>query len=123
VAQLFSDSGVPAYLANILVLRGRYTNWAILLVCLPAGTISMFVENVATVLIVAPIALAISRKLRVSPVPFLIAIAITSNLQGAATLVGDPPSIILAGFSGMNFNDFFSLTVNRPSFSLSNLVH
>lgn len=114
VAELFSLSGVPAYLANIMVLRARYANWAILLVCLLAGAISMFVENVATVLIVAPIALAIAQKLKVSPVPFLIAIAISSNLQGAATLVGDPPSIILAGFSGMNFNDFFFLG-GKPS--------
>ncbi|MFQ5867150.1 MAG: SLC13 family permease [bacterium] len=114
VAQLFSLSGVPAYLANILVAKARYVNWAILLVCLLAGAISVFVENVATVLIVAPIALAIAQKLRVNPVPFLIAIAISSNLQGAATLVGDPPSIILAGFSEMNFNDFFLLS-GRPS--------
>jgi len=114
VAELFSLSGVPAYLANILIAKARYVNWAILSVCLVAGAISMFVENVATVLIVAPIALALAKKLRMSPVPFLIAIAISSNLQGAATLVGDPPSIILGGFSGMNFNDFFILS-GRPS--------
>ena len=114
LAQLFSLSGVPAYLANILVVKARYVNWAILSVCLVAGAISVFVENVATVLIVAPIALVIAQKLKVSPVPFLIGIAISSNLQGAATLVGDPPSIILAGFSGMNFNDFFFLS-GRPS--------
>jgi len=114
VAQLFSFSGVPAYLANILVVKARYVSWAILSVCVVTGAISMFVENVATVLIVVPIALAIAQKLRVSPVPFLISIAITSNLQGAATLVGDPPSIILAGFSEMNFNDFFFLS-GRPS--------
>ena len=114
MAQLFSLSGVPAYFANILVIKARYVNWAILSVCLVAGAISVFVENVATVLIIAPIALAISQKLKVSPVPFLIGIAISSNLQGAATLVGDPPSIILAGFSEMNFNDFFLLS-GKPS--------
>jgi len=114
VAQLFSLSGVPAYLANILVVKARYVNWAILSVCLVAGAISAFVENVATVLIVAPVALAIAAKLKVSPVPFLIGIAISSNLQGAATLVGDPPSTILAGFAEMNFNDFFFLG-GKPS--------
>jgi Na+/H+ antiporter NhaD/arsenite permease-like protein len=114
VAELFSLSGVPGYLANIVVVKAKYVNWAILSVCLVAGAISTFMENVATVLIIAPIALAISRKLRVSPVPFLISIALMSNLQGAATLVGDPPSIILAGFSEMNFNDFFFLS-HRPS--------
>jgi len=114
VAELFSLSGVPAYLANILVVKARYVSWAILSVCVVTGAISMFVENVATVLIIAPVALAIAEKLRVSPVSLLIAIAITSNLQGAATLVGDPPSIIMAGFSEMNFNDFFFL-FGRPS--------
>lgn len=114
LAELFSLSGVPAYWANFLVEKSKYANWAILSVCLVAGAVSMFVENVGTVLIVAPLGLAIAQRLKVNPVPFLIAIAITSNLQGAATLVGDPPSIILAGFSDMNFNDFFFLS-GKPS--------
>lgn len=72
-----------------------------------AGFISAFVDNVATVLMVAPVGLAIARRLKLSPVPVLIAIAVSSNLQGAATLVGDTTSILLGGFAGMNFFDFF----------------
>ena len=72
-----------------------------------AGVISAFVDNVATVLMVAPVGLAIARKLKISPVPVLIAIAVSSNLQGAATLVGDTTSILLGGFAEMNFFDFF----------------
>ncbi len=64
-------------------------------------------DNVATVLMVAPVGLAIARRLKLSPVPVLIAIAVSSNLQGAATLVGDTTSILLGGFAGMNFFDFF----------------
>ena len=71
------------------------------------GFISAFVDNVATVLMVAPVGLAIARRLKRSPVPVLIAIAVSSNLQGAATLVGDTTSILLGGFAGMNFFDFF----------------
>lgn len=56
---------------------------------------------------VAPVALTISRKLKVSPVPCIIAISVSSNLQGAATLVGDTTSILLAGQTGMDFLDFF----------------
>jgi Na+/H+ antiporter NhaD/arsenite permease-like protein len=67
------------------------------------------VENVATVLIVAPIALEIARKQQISPVPFLIGLAVSSNLQGTATLIGDPPSMILAGYMKLNFNQFFIL--------------
>ena len=58
-------------------------------------------------LVIAPIAFELSRRLKTSPAPFLIGIAISSNLQGTATLIGDPPSMILAGRMKMTFNDFF----------------
>src|SRR5690606_38553662 len=81
--------------------------WAIVLLSIFAGLISAFVDNVATVLMIAPVALTIAKKLKVSPVPSLICIAIASNLQGAATLVGDTTSILLGGELNMNFMDFF----------------
>jgi Na+/H+ antiporter NhaD/arsenite permease-like protein len=104
---LFIFSGVPAYLATKLVDRAKNVGMALLSVCLLAGFISSFVENVATVLIVAPIAFEVAKKLKANPVPFLIGIAVSSNLQGCATMIGDSPSIILALSSGMNFMDFF----------------
>jgi Na+/H+ antiporter NhaD/arsenite permease-like protein len=104
---LFLFSKVPAYLATRLVGGAKSVGAAMLYVCLLAGFISSFVENVATVLIVAPIAFEVARKLKADPVPFLIGIAVSSNLQGCATMVGDSPSIILALSSGMNFMDFF----------------
>ena len=72
-----------------------------------AGVISAFVDNVATVLMIAPIALAVCKKQNISPVSPIIAIAISSNLQGAATLVGDTTSILLGGYADMTFFDFF----------------
>lgn len=107
VADIFMESRVPAYLAEIIVGRLKSTAWAILAICAMTGFISAFVENVATVLIVAPIALALSKKLNINPVKMMIAIAISSNLQGTATLIGDPPSMLLGGFAKMNFMDFF----------------
>jgi len=107
VADVFMKSRVPAYLAEIIVDRAKNTAWAILFICLLTGFISAFVENVATVLIVAPIALSLAKKLKINPVNMMIAIAISSNLQGAATLIGDPPSMLLGGFAKMNFGDFF----------------
>ena len=68
----------------------------------------MFVENVAVVLLVAPVALSLADKLKISPVPLLIGIAVSSNLQGTATMIGDPPSMILAGHLRMGFWDFFA---------------
>jgi len=107
VADLFMESRMPAYVAELIVNYSRRTWMAILFICALTGFISAFVENVATVLIVAPIALALSKKLSINPVKMLIAIAISSNLQGTATLIGDPPSMLLGGFAKMNFMDFF----------------
>jgi len=107
LAELFIYSRVPELLANYLVERSKTVGAAILWVCVLSSFISAFIENVATVLIVAPIALELSKKLKTSPVPFIIGIAISSNLQGTATLIGDPPSMILAGYENMSFNDFF----------------
>jgi Na+/H+ antiporter NhaD/arsenite permease-like protein len=107
VADVFMKSRVPAYVAEVIVDKSRNTAWAILSICLLTGFISAFVENVATVLIVAPIALELARKLKINPVKMMIAIAVSSNLQGTATLIGDPPSMLLGGFAKMNFGDFF----------------
>ena len=104
---IFIYSKVPALFADKLIEHAKNVGMAILGVCVLSSFISAFVENVATVMIVAPIALAICKQLRISPVPFLIGIAISSNLQGTATLIGDPPSMILAGAKQMSFNDFF----------------
>ena len=114
VAELFIHSRIPAYIAEITIDRSRNLVWAIIWLSAFSGIISAFVENVATVLIVAPIAFEVSRKLKVSPVPFILGICLSSNLQGTATLVGDPPSMILASYTRMTFNDFFFFQ-GRPS--------
>lgn len=107
LSSLFIYSGVPAYLASNLVDKSKSVCMVMLLVCGLAGFISSFTENVATVLIVAPIALEIARTININPVPLLIGVTLSSNLQGTATMIGDSPSIILAMQSGMSFNDFF----------------
>lgn len=114
LSSLFIFSGVPAYLASSLVDKSKSICMAMLLVCGLSGFISSFTENVATVLIVAPIALEIAKAININPVPLLIGVALSANLQGTATMIGDSPSIILAMQSGMNFNDFFWMQ-GRPS--------
>ena len=104
---LFIESKMPARLAELLICRAPNVKWAVIALALFAGIISAFVDNVATVLMVAPVGLAIARRLEISPVPVLISIAVSSNLQGAATLVGDTTSILLGGFAKMSFLDFF----------------
>ncbi|MDD6189933.1 MAG: SLC13 family permease [Clostridiales bacterium] len=104
---LFIESKMPARLSEMLISKVPDIKWAITVLSLFAGVVSAFVDNVATVLMIAPIGLAISKKLKISPVPVLIAISVSSNLQGAATLVGDTTSILLGGFADMNFMEFF----------------
>ena len=106
LVQLFIDSRMPERLADILLNRVSTVQWAAVALSLFAGIISAFVDNVATVLMTAPVAIEICKKLKTNPVPFIIAIAVSSNLQGAATLVGDTTAIMLGSALHMSFLDF-----------------
>lgn len=107
IVSLFTESKMPNLLADMLIEKTATVKWAIIALSLFAGIISAFIDNVATVLMIAPVALTIASKLGISPVSSIIAISIASNLQGAATLVGDTTSILLGGHADMNFMDFF----------------
>ena len=111
---LFIESKMPALLADLVMEHVPNVMWAAVSLSLFAGIISAFVDNVATVLMVAPIALAICKKLGTNPVPFIIAVAVSSNLQGAATLVGDTTAIMLGSALDMTFLDFF-FYLGKPS--------
>lgn len=104
---LFIDSKMPALLSDLLIRKVPNVCFAVVVLSFFAGIISAFVDNVATVLMVATVGLAISKKVKISPVPVLISIAVSSNLQGAATLVGDTTSILLGNYANMDFLDFF----------------
>ncbi len=104
---LFIRSKMPNRLADYLVRALPSVKMLIIALALFAGLVSAFVDNVATVLMLAPVGLALSKKLGISPVAPILAIAVSSNLQGAATLVGDTTSILLGGHLGMDFMDFF----------------
>ena len=104
---LFIESKMPELLADVIIEKVPNICWAAIFLSLFAGVISAFVDNVATVLMVAPVALEICKRLKTNPVPFIIAIAVSSNLQGAATLVGDTTAIMLGSALDMSFLDFF----------------
>ncbi len=111
---LFSESGMPNKLADKLVSKIPNTMVTLVILSIISGMVSAFIDNVATVLMLAPIGIAIAKKTEVSPIPVIIAIAVSSNLQGAATLVGDTTSIMLGGFADMSFMDFIFLD-GKPS--------
>ena len=111
---LFIESKMPNRLADLILKKTPNVMWVAVATSLFAGVVSAFVDNVATVLMIAPVGLAICKKLKISPVPMLLCIAVSSNLQGAATLVGDTTSIMLGGYAKMDFLDFIFMN-GKPS--------
>ena len=107
IVDYFIESRMPNLIADILLDKSKNVMWVTIYMSLFAGAVSAFIDNVATVLMVAPVGLAICRKLKISPVGMLLSIAVSSNLQGAATLVGDTTSIMLGAYAKMDFLDFF----------------
>ena len=106
LVQLFIDSRMPERLADMIMNKVPNIQWAAVSLSLVAGIIPAFVDNVATVLMIAPVAIEICKKLKTNPIPFIISIAVSSNLQGAATLVGDTTAIMLGSALEMSFFDF-----------------
>ena len=103
---LFIESKMPNRLADLLLKKTPNVMWVAVAMSLFAGIVSAFVDNVATVLMIAPVGLAICKKLNMSPIVMLICISVSSNLQGAATLVGDTTAIMMGGYADMNFLEF-----------------
>ena len=107
IAELFIYSRLPARIADNIVAKTPNAGLAMVAILIMTGIISAFVENVATVLVMAPIALSLTRKLKINPTYFMVGLAVMANLEGTATLVGDPPSMIFASYAGYGFNEFF----------------
>ena len=107
VVGVIRRTGVFEYLAirSAKAARGRPYGVLVLLVLVTAGA-SALLDNVTTVLLVAPVTLLVCDRLGLQPIPFLLAEALASNIGGASTLVGDPPNIIIASRANLSFADF-----------------
>ena len=106
VAMLRPTGGFE-YIGILLAkLAGGNPRLLLVYLSLVVSVLSMFLDNVTTVLIFAPLTVLITRMLDLNPAPFLIAEAMLSNVGGAATLVGDPPNIMIGSAAGIGFNDF-----------------
>jgi len=100
-------SGMFQYLAVWSARVSRGQPWALLaLLSLVTAVVSAFLDNVTTVLLIAPVTLVITEQLRIPPYPFLFTEIIASNIGGTATLIGDPPNILIGSAAGLSFNDF-----------------
>ena len=100
-------TGVFEYIAIWAAKRAKGSPLRVMiLLVLITAIASAFLDNVTTVLLIAPVTLLVCDRLGINPMPFLIAEVFASNIGGAATLVGDPPNIIIASRAGLTFNDF-----------------
>lgn len=107
IVAVLKRTGVFEYIAIWAVKRARARPFRVMVILvLVTAVASAFLDNVTTVLLIAPVTFLVCERLGVPVAPFLIAEALASNIGGAATLVGDPPNIIIASRAGLSYNDF-----------------
>jgi len=107
LVQIISETGVFQWIAIKLAQSVKGEPFPImLLLVLVTALFSAFLDNVTTVLLIAPVSILLAEQLQLSPIPFLIAEAIASNIGGTATMIGDPPNILIGMSAGLTFNEF-----------------
>lgn len=114
IAEGFFISEIPKKIAFFLIKRAKTLFSSIIIFSILSGFLSSFLENTAVVLILSPIAYSCALYFKTSPLNFIIPICLASNLEGSATLIGDPPSMILAEKANLKFLDFFFF-LKKPS--------
>jgi Na+/H+ antiporter NhaD/arsenite permease-like protein len=107
---MLGKTGVFEYLAILAAQRSGGDPWRLLLLLGGLTAIlSMFLDNVTTIVLIAPVTLLLAEMMAISPVPLLMGEALLSNIGGTATLVGDPPNILIGSAAGFSFNDFLPI--------------
>jgi len=107
IVSVLKQTGVFDYLAIWSTKKARGRPFAVMvMLTMITAVASALLDNVTTVLLIAPVTLLVCERLGLNPVPYLIAEALASNIGGAATLIGDPPNIIIASRADLSFNDF-----------------
>ena len=107
IANIMARTGVFQWLAVEAVRRAEGRPYRLLvLTAIITAVVSAFLDNVTTVVLLTPITFFVSQRLGASPVPFLISMVIASNIGGTATLIGDPPNILVGSAFDKDFNDF-----------------
>ena len=107
IASTLGRTGIFEWLAirSVRLSHGEPLRLLIIL-CVVTAILSAFLDNVTTVVLTAPITLSVARRLGVSPIPYLISQILASNIGGTATLIGDPPNILIGSAAGLDFVDF-----------------
>jgi len=115
IAAYFARTGIPEFLA-VTMLRFSRRNVALFLVLLGtiSAFISMFIDNVVVILLMAPVVIHVTKKLKLESFPFLIFVGLSANFMGTALLLGDLPPQMLHSISGIEFPEFI-WQAGRPS--------
>ncbi|HEU5446528.1 MAG TPA: ArsB/NhaD family transporter [Nitrososphaeraceae archaeon] len=107
IVAILGDTGVFEYLGVKMSKASKGNMWRLMVMfCIFTATISMFIDNVTTVLLIVPITISIFKTLKISPIPFILAQVLASNVGGTATLVGDPPNILIGSAANIDFSSF-----------------
>jgi Na+/H+ antiporter NhaD/arsenite permease-like protein len=123
ISNYLAESGFFGYAAVKFAQLGQGRPLAVLtLLCGVTGLLSALIDNVTTVVLIAPVTFLIAQQLEVRPIPFLIFEVLAANIGGAATLIGDPPNILIGSAGGFSFNDFVIHTGPVAVFCLALLV-
>ena len=105
------NSGIFEYIAIKAAKIAKGRPWPLMvLFALITAVLSAFLDNVTTVLLIGPMTLAITSMLRINPIPFFMTQIMASNIGGTATLIGDPPNIMIGSAAGLSFTDFITNT-------------
>ena len=107
LAMVFRESKIPSLIASHVLARVKKEKYALLFICSLAAFLSAFMANPVIVIMLAPLAIEIAERLKASLFIYLVALAISSNVVTTVTMVADPPALILAMATGMNFLDFY----------------
>lgn len=107
IVHITSETGIFQWIAIKMGKIAKGDPIAIMaLLIISTAVLSAFLDNVTTVLLIAPVSMMIAEQLEISPVPFLLSEAMASNIGGTATLIGDPPNILIGNSAGLSFNQF-----------------
>lgn len=107
IVAILGETGVFEYLGVRMSKASKGNMWRLMVMfCVFTATISMFIDNVTTVLLIVPITISVFKTLKISPIPFILAQVLASNVGGTATLVGDPPNILIGSAANIDFSSF-----------------
>lgn len=107
IVAILGETGVFEYIGVRMSKASKGNMWRLMVMfCIFTATISMFIDNVTTVLLIVPITISIFKTLKISPIPFILAQVLASNVGGTATLIGDPPNILIGSAANIDFSSF-----------------